>query len=57
MSIGARNRRAWVVSRQRLGLRRPSGAFGRHPKSGRGLPQSKTWRSFRDPLTNVSRIG
>jgi hypothetical protein len=47
--IGRVNRMARAASRQRLGLRRASGAFCQCPESGRGLPQSKTWRSFSSP--------
>ena len=47
--LGTMNRMEWTMSRQRLGVRRPSGAFGRGPESGRGLPHSKTWRSSPAP--------
>jgi tetratricopeptide (TPR) repeat protein len=47
------NRMARVASRQRLGVRRPSGAFG--TESGRGLPQSKTRRSVHRPSRILAR--
>ncbi len=45
------------ASRQRLGVRRPSGAFGECPESGRGLPHSKTWRNSPALLSNIDAPG
>ncbi len=49
------NRMEWAVSRQRLGVRRPSGALAECGESGRGLPHSKTWRRSSALLSKISR--
>jgi hypothetical protein len=48
-------REAATLPRQRLGVRRPSGAF--HAlESGRGLPHSKIWRYFLKPINGRPRV-
>ena len=52
------NQSALNVSRQRLGLRQSSAAFGASgdSESARGLAQSKTWRSFPAPFSIHVRL-
>lgn len=65
-SIGLLNRAERDLSRQRLGLRRFSAAFGAFGQSARGPAQSKTWRNAAcsskilgintSPLSSAKRI-
>ena len=56
--IGTRNQTTLIVSRQRLGVRQPSAAFGASggAESARGLAQSKTWRSFPAALQKIRLV-